>query len=129
VRAYLDAVFVIYLVEQNPTFAPAVESWLLANPCDLVVSELTRMECMVVPVRNRDAALIAEFEDFFRTRVAEVVPLSRSVLDRVVQIRAHSKFKTPDAIHLACAAEAGCDAFVTNDHDLTKFTGIRVELI
>jgi uncharacterized protein len=129
VRAYLDAVFVIYLVEQNPTFAPAVENWLVTNPCDIVVSELTRMECLVVPVRNGDAALIAEFEDFFQTRAAEVVALSRSVLDRVVHIRAHSKFKTPDAIHFACAVEAGCDVFVTNDHDLTKFTGIRVELI
>jgi predicted nucleic acid-binding protein len=129
VRAYLDAVFVIYLVEQNPAFAPAVERWLLANSCDIVVSELTRMESLVVPVRNGDAALIAEFEDFYLTRVTEVVALTRPVLNRVVQIRAHSKFKTPDAIHLACAVEAGCDVFVTNDHDLTKFTGIRVELI
>jgi predicted nucleic acid-binding protein len=129
VRAYLDSVPIIYLIEQNPHFAPAVERWLLANPCDLVSSELARMECLIVPVRNSDAARVGEFENFFRTRVVEVVTLTRAVFDRAIEVRSRAGFKTPDALHLAAAVEAGCDVFVTNDHQLTRFTGIRVELI
>ncbi len=128
-RAYIDSVAIIYLVEQNPAFAPAVEAWLVANPCDLVSSELGRMECLVVPVRNADAAVIAEFEDFFRNRVSELATFSRAVYDRAVAIRATTRIKTPDALHLAVAVEAACDVFLTNDPQLATFTGIRVELI
>src|SRR5579883_257959 len=109
VRAYLDSVTVIYLVEQNPAFAPAVESWLLANPADLVSSELVRMEALVLPIRNSDAGRIVDFERFFATQVVEMVPLTRAVFDRATNIRAaFPAFKTPDAIHLAAAVESGC---------------------
>lgn len=128
-RAYLDSVIVIYLVEQNPQFAPAAERWLLAHPRDIVSSELVRMECLIMPVRNGDAARIAEFEDFFRTRVATMVPLDRAVFDRATAIRANSKIKTPDALNLAAATEAGCDVFLTNDPQLRQFTGVAVEVI
>jgi uncharacterized protein len=129
VRVYLDSVLAIYLIEQNPQFAPAVEEWLLANPCDVVVNELSRMECLIVPICKNDAALIADFENFFHSHVADVIPLTRPVFDRAIQIRAQTKFKTPDALHLAAAMEAGCDVFLTNDRQLAQFAGIRVELI
>jgi predicted nucleic acid-binding protein len=129
VRAYLDSVLVIYLIEQNPAFAPAVESWLLGHPCDVVSSELVRLECLVVPTRNGDAARVADFESFFQTRVAEMVPLGRAVFDRAIGIRANHRFKTPDALNLAAAVEAGCDVYVTNDLQLRRFTDIAVEVI
>ena len=77
-RVYIDSVLVVYAVEQSPQFAPAVEAWLIANPCDLVSSELGRMEALIVPVRNNNAALIADFEDYFQSRVAELVPFTRA---------------------------------------------------
>jgi predicted nucleic acid-binding protein len=128
-RVYIDSVLIVYAVEQTPQFALAVEAWLLANTCDLVSSELGRMECLIVPVRNNDTALIADFEDYFLNRVAELLPLTRAVFDRAVTIRATTRIKTPDALHLAAAVEAGCDLFLTNDAQLASFTGIRVELI
>lgn len=128
-RAYLDSDAIIYLIEQNPQFGHRVERWLLANPCDIVASELSRMECLVMPVRNNDAALIADFEDLFQTRLAELVGLTRPLFDLALRIRAQSSIKTPDALFLAAAVESGCDAFVTNDPQLAQFTGVRVELI
>jgi predicted nucleic acid-binding protein len=128
-RVYIDSVLIVYAVEQNPKFAPAVEAWLIANPCDLASGELGRMESLVMPVRNNDAGLIADFEDYFRTRIAELVPFTRAVCDRAINIRATTPIKTPDSLHLAAAVEAGCDLFLTNDAQLTKFTGIRVELV
>lgn len=129
VRAYRDSDLVIYLIEQNPQFAPTVEPLLHGNTCDIVSSELVRMECLIVPVRNIDAAQIADFESFSQTRVAEVVQLTRTVFDRATHIRANSKIKTPDALNLASAVEAGCDVFLTNDQQLKQFTGITVEVI
>jgi uncharacterized protein len=128
-RVFLDSVLVIYLIDQNPVFAPRVEAWLNANPCDIVSSELVRMEALILPVRKNDAAKTAEFENFFATRVAEMCSLARSVFDRAVQIRAAHPFKTPDALHLAAAVESGCDVFLTNDQRLKQFPGITVEVV
>ena len=128
-RVYLDSVILIYVIEQNPAFAPAAEKWLLAHPCDFASSDLVRMECLIVPVRNGDAARIAEFENFFQTRVAAMIPLDRAVFDRATHIRANSKIKTPDALNLAAAVEGGCDVLLTNDPQLRQYTGIAVEVI
>jgi uncharacterized protein len=130
VRVYLDSVLVIYLVEQNPTFAPAVEGWLLAHPSDLVSSELVRMEALVLPVRHADARGIVSFERFFSKQIIEMVPLVRDVFERAIDIRAvHTAIRTPDAIHLAAAIVSGCDVFLTNDAHLKAYRGIPVELI
>jgi predicted nucleic acid-binding protein len=128
-RVYLDTPPIVYMVEQNPAFSPAVATKLTALGGDLVSSELARMEALVVPVRNSNSGLIRDFEDFFGGRLAELLGLTRPVFDRAVRIRAAYPFKTPDALHLAAAAEAGCDAFLTNDQRLTRFPDIRVEVI
>ena len=129
-RIYLDSCIIIYLVEQPAGFFPAVVNWLKANPGDLLSNELARMESLVIPVRTGNAALVKDFEDFFRMRVVQLGSLDRPVLDRAVPIRANvPKIKTPDAIHLASAVELGCDVLLTNDPDMKLFTGIRVELI
>lgn len=128
-RVYLDSVLIIYLIDQHPTFEPLVSAWLTANPCDIVSSELGRLEALVLPTRNGDAARVAAFETFFSSGVSELVPFTRAVYDRAVHIRATTKIKTPDALHLAAAVESGCDLFLTNDHQLRHFTGITVEVI
>jgi predicted nucleic acid-binding protein len=129
-RLYLDAAPVVYLVQQVPPFATVVEGRITASGVVLVTGELTRMECLIVPLRAGDQMLIDAFEDFFANRIVSLVPLSRVVLDRAARIRAqHRAIKTPDALHLAAAIEAACDVFLTNDHRLRNFTGITVEVI
>src|SRR5205807_6755335 len=61
----------------------------------LVVSDLTRMECRVKPMRERDLELLRDYDEFFSSTVAEVVPLSRAVIDLATEIRASHGFKTP----------------------------------
>ncbi|MCP4417906.1 MAG: type II toxin-antitoxin system VapC family toxin [Chloroflexi bacterium] len=50
-------------------------------------------------------------------------------MDRVTELRANYGFKTPDAIHLACAIIAKCDLFLTNDRQLKKQSEIAIELV
>ncbi len=128
-RVYLDAVPIIYVVEQDARFGPRAVAWLAANATQLVSSELARLETLVKPVRNRDARRIADMEQFFARQLTDFVTLDRPVLDRAVSIRAQFGFKTADAIHLAAAVESRCDVFYTNYHRLTRFTGIRVVVI
>src|SRR6266508_6207621 len=82
---------------------------------ELIASDLTRMECRVKPIRDRDADLLRDFDQFFETIVSALVPLTREVIDLATEIRAESGLRTPDAIHLAAARSAACDSFLTND--------------
>ena len=53
-----------------------------------------------------------------------MVPFTPGVFRRAAEIRAQFNFRTPDALHLAAAVEAACDVFLTNDAQLTRFTGL-----
>ena len=94
-----------------------------------VTSHLARLECRVKPLRDGDAALLATYDAFFTRARLVVFDLTAAVLDRATELRARHGFKTPDAIHLASAIEAGADAFLTGDAGLAKCPGITVEVL
>jgi len=95
------------------------------SPC--VASDLVYMECLVKPLATGNAALRGAYEAYLGTLT--VVPITRAVCFRAAEIRAAHRFETPDALHLAAAVEAGCDAFVTADHRLGGFPDLPVALI
>jgi predicted nucleic acid-binding protein len=128
-RLYLDTAPVIYTVEQVPLYAPVVDARLSASGTVLVASDLTRMECRAKPIRDDNPNLLKDYDDYFERAVAEVVALSREVIDHATEIRAKYGFKTPDAIHLAAAVVSRCDVFLTNDHRLDRFSGIAIEVV
>ena len=128
-RLYLDAAPVIYAVEQVAPFFSVVDARLSISGTVRVVSDLTRMECRVKPVREGNADLLKDYDDFFAHVVAEIVVLSREVMDRATEIRARYGFKTPDAVHLAAAVVTGCGGFLTNDHRLDRFPDISIEVV
>jgi predicted nucleic acid-binding protein len=128
-RCYLDSAPIIYLVEQVQPYATAVRGKLSAQGLTIITCELTRLECRVKPLRNGDAALLQDFDDYFANSIAEIIQLSRDVIDRATEIRAQFNFKTPDSIHLAAAIISNSNVFLTNDHRLNKFTGIIIEVI
>jgi predicted nucleic acid-binding protein len=128
-RYYLDSAPIIYLIEQVQPYASAVRRKLSAQGLVLISSELTRLECRVKPLRNGDAALLQDFDDYFANSIAEIVPLTRDVIDRATEIRAQFNFKTPDSIQLAAAVAANSAVFLTNDHRLSSFIAIAIEVI
>lgn len=128
-RLYLDTAPVIYVVEQVMPFFPVVDERLSASGLVLVGSDLTRMECRVKPVRDGKHDLLQDYDEFFSSAVAEIVVLSREVMDRATEVRARYGVKTPDAIHLAVAVVANCDVFLTNDHRLDRFREITIEVV
>jgi predicted nucleic acid-binding protein len=72
---------------------------------------------------------LAAFDGFFARPDVEHVALTAAVFDRAAQMRADPGFKTPDALHLAAAIEAGCDRLLTNDARLSRCTDIVVEIL
>jgi uncharacterized protein len=128
-RYYLDAAPIIYLIEQRQPFATAIRSKLAAPGIVPITSELARLECRVKPMRDGNQALLQDFDDYFANTIAEILPLTRDVVDLATEIRAQYNFKTPDSLHLAAAVISNCDVFMTNDQRLNRFTGINIETI
>jgi predicted nucleic acid-binding protein len=129
VRLYLDAAPVIYAVEQVAPFFPVVDARLSAVGVVRVASDLTRLECRVKPLREGNVDLPKDYDDFFALMVADIVALSRGVMDCATEIRARYGFKTPDAVHLAAAVVTNCEVFFTSDHRLDRFPDIAVEVV
>ena len=128
-RIYLDTAPIIYTIEQVPLYAATVDARLSVPGIVRVASDLTRMECRVKPLRDGNADLLKDYDDYFEETVAEIVALSREVIDRATEIRAQYGFKTPDAIHLAATVVSGCDVFLTNDQQLNRFSDIAIEIV
>jgi predicted nucleic acid-binding protein len=51
------------------------------------------------------------------------------VVELATEIRAHSRLKTPDALHLAAAIHHGCTEFWTNDNRLMQAAVGRIQII
>jgi predicted nucleic acid-binding protein len=115
----------------------SVESWRtrIANALAqtgeprLAVSELSRMECRIKPLREGDTSALARFDRFFTSPMITIVPLGRTVFDLATELRARHRIKTPDALHLAAALEAGCSEFWTNDRRLERAAEGRLRVV
>jgi predicted nucleic acid-binding protein len=128
-RVYLDSAPLIYLIENVPPCATVLKERLSAPATTQVCSELSRLECRVRPIRDGQDALLAAFDSYFANIIAELLPLSREVIERATELRARYGFRTPDAIHLAAAIVGKCDLFLTNDHRLDHCKDVAIEII
>ena len=129
-RVYFDAMIFIYLIEgyselQDRLFE--IRDSLLKTEAKVFTSELTICETLVVPFRNNDVAMVSKYREFIEDSGAfEVLPAHRATWIRASLYRAQFGLKTPDAVHVASAVEAGCELFVTNDKLIKSPKGIKV---
>jgi predicted nucleic acid-binding protein len=127
----LDSVICIYAVEGAASFQARARARLatLRPAGDLpALSDLTWLECRVKPIRLGDAVALADMEAFLTASDVVRVPLPTAVFERACRVRATHNYKLADAIHLA-AVEGGCGTFLTNDHRLSTFPDIPVEVL
>ena len=129
---YLDSSVVIPLVQSTTGQKPRLGSHLseLAGDDPVhVVSDLVRLECWVKPLADENESLLRDFEAFFALPEVTCVGLTALVCRRVASVRAKWRYRTPDALHLAAAIEAGCDRFATADKRLASFDEIPVVVV
>ncbi len=65
-RVYLDSCIIIYVVEEHQVYAPLIEAHL-QNSSGVApgFSPLSEMECLVMPLRTQNQALLAKFRKWF----------------------------------------------------------------
>jgi uncharacterized protein len=65
VKIYLDSCSVIYVVERHPVYSALIQAQMRSTTATFCFSSLVRLECLVLPLRNNDAALLNRYEAFF----------------------------------------------------------------
>lgn len=115
----LDTQAFIYFIEEHPRYLPVVEPVFEAIERDklqAVTSAVTLLEVLVIPYRENNSTLAATYEEILtRSRGLRMVELSPPLLRAAAQLRAATSMKTPDALQVAAALQAGCSALLTND--------------
>ena len=115
-KIYLDSCIAIYLVEEHPAYAAAIEDKLAKSDGTVCYSPLTELECLVLPLRLKRNDLIDKFSRFFSLNLKLEIP--EAVYKEATRLRAEFGIKTPDALHLATARFHNCTEFWTNDSRL-----------
>jgi len=129
---YFDTNPVIYSVEKNPAYWPLLEPvWQAAKPgrVEIVSSELTLMETLVGPLKSGDSALAQAYEQLFQQAQTRLLPMTQPILREAARLRATTKLRSVDALHLATAQLAGCALFVTNDVAFRGAAAIAVVIL
>jgi predicted nucleic acid-binding protein len=122
-KIYLDTCIVIYLTEDHPDFGATTRSAISGGKGKrFCISPLIELECLVLPLRQGNRALIERYESFFWRY--ESLDLSPTVYRIAAELRARYRLKTPDALHLAAAKFHGCREIWTNDDRLKGTDGV-----
>jgi predicted nucleic acid-binding protein len=113
----------IYLLEWNPGHGPRVRK-ILAESYErndyLCCSCLAVGEVMAGARRFGDTEKAADIQSKIREMGFHFLPFDEGAVLPFSRLRAKEKLRAADAIHLACAASAGVDLFLTGDKQLTR---------
>jgi len=121
---YADAQIAICTADVNPTYAPVlIPLWqeMTKGTFQVVSSELTIVETLVLPLRLNDALMLNQREGIWRQKNTTLLPITQDILREAARLRALiSGLKTPDALHAATAILHGCTLFITNDNGFRR---------
>lgn len=90
-----------------------------------LVSVVTEAELRVGPEKRGDLGALEHIDDLLSEDGMEVVAVDRRIARRAATVRASvGGLRLPDAIIIATALEARCDAVIGNDHAWEKVKGL-----
>jgi predicted nucleic acid-binding protein len=127
---YFDTNIIIYIVEGYPAQRVVMRDLVRALDDGLfrtLTSEMTLAEVLVGPFRAPNPLYEITYNAVLSGQEkVEVVPVTREILVDAARLRAESRMRLPDAIHVATAARHGCDIFLTNDNRLRPPAGLTI---
>ena len=124
---------IIHFIESNPKYDESLLE--IFERIDLkqmtgVTSTITLCEVLVHPLSGNNFTLYSQYCDLLLGNDSfTTVSITPGVAQQAAGIRARYGFRTPDALQVAVAIQAGCQAFLTGDRRLSRVTEIRVILL
>lgn len=127
---YLDTNVFVYAVEgfaPHRAFVEGLFRAVDAGRLRAVTSELTLAEVLVKPLELGRTDIAELYTDLVQdSGRLTVVPIDRTILMEAARYRVELGLRLPDAIHVATAVAAGCDALLSNDQGLKVPAGLRL---
>ena len=120
-RVYWDTMLFIYWLEEHPVFAKRVDEIhqrMEERRDQLITGAFTVGEVLAGPYRKAASPRLDDVRRRLRNAIADIIPFTVETADLYAQIRGTLRVSPADAIHLASAAQAGTDLFLTNDRQL-----------
>lgn len=127
---FLDTAPVIYYVENNLAYHDLVKlvfDRIDAGSLAAVTSPITLSECLVAPYRLGLSAVQQNFKDLIVSgRHTTFVHINHDSASQAAELRVRHNLTLLDALQVAVALGAGCDALLTNDVTLRRIAELRV---
>jgi len=131
-RIYWDTMLFVYWMEDHPQFGRRVQEIhrkMEERGDTLCASAFALGELLVKPNKLKKTELARAIRDFFQSPEVEVLPFDLETAEFFSRIRAAHNVSPADAIHLACAAKARTDLFLTNDRRLCRLNIPSIDFI
>jgi predicted nucleic acid-binding protein len=122
----------IYLLEDHPTFSERAGRLLdrAYNRGDsLYTSYLALSEVIAGAEKSKTPRKAQAIREIVREMGFSCLPFDEGAVAPFSRLRSVEKVKVADSIHLACAASAGIDLFLTGDQQLLKLDVPGIQFI
>jgi uncharacterized protein len=131
-RIFFDSMLFAYLFDNHPVYAPRVNEIL--KRCDhrgdsLFTSYLVLGEVLAGAEQSPDPQKRIAIQETLKNLGFAFLPFDAGAVAPFSRLRARTSVRAPDAIHLACAASAGMDLFLTGDKNLMKLDVPGIQFI
>jgi predicted nucleic acid-binding protein len=131
-RIFWDAMLFIYLLEDYPEFTQRADELLVRSRKrgDMLLSSCLALgEVMAGCERLSQPAIANDARNTLTEIGFKFLPFDQGAIKIFSQLRGKQRLQVADAIHLACAASAGIDLFLTGDKQLTKLDVPGIQFI
>ena len=129
----LDSSAFIYFTENDPAFYPSLRpvfNRIKDKRIQGVASAIVLTEILVVCLREGNETRVQAYRTLLlETENLQVVPVDVAIAEEAARLRAAYNLKTPDALMIATALQAGCEAFLTNDDALRRVGELLVLIL
>jgi uncharacterized protein len=131
-RIFWDSMLFIYLLEDHPAFSPRVRHLLeraRRRGDSLNTSYLALGEVIAGAEKSPQPQKTWAMRATMQEMGFSYLPFDEGAVAPFIRLRARQKLKIADSIHLACAASAGIDLFLTGDKQLVKLDVPGIQFI
>ena len=129
-RLGIDTAVFSYAVERNPIYVDRVREVFRRIEAEVIAgysSVITITEALTHPKRTRDMILEQGYRAILLgSHNFQLLDTNAAIADSAADLRARYNLRTPDALQIATALQAGCEAFLTNDRRVGRVTELRV---